>query len=85
MPLLTHRITSKHIPKTYATERSLTGANMPSPLDSHLIPLSCEAGLQFHSKFAHKANAVEIVTMMLQDGTWKVTERRRCVVFNCVE
>jgi hypothetical protein len=50
-----------------------------------LAPLSCEAGLQFHSKFAHKANAVEIVTMMLQDGTWKVTERRRCVVFNCVE
>jgi hypothetical protein len=32
--------------------------------------------VQFQTKFAHKVNAVEIVTMMLQDGTWKVTERR---------
>jgi Protein of unknown function (DUF4019) len=27
--------------------------------------------LQFHSRFAHKADAVEIVTMMMDDGTWK--------------
>jgi len=47
--------------------------------------LTCEAELQFRSEFAHKANAVEILTMMLQDGTRKVTEHHRRVVFVCVE
>ena len=27
--------------------------------------------LQFHSKFAHKANAIETVTLMMQHGAWK--------------
>jgi hypothetical protein len=27
--------------------------------------------LQFHCKFAHKANATETVTLMMQDGDWK--------------
>jgi len=47
--------------------------------------LTCEAELQFRSEFAHKANAVEILTMMLQDDTMKVTERHRCVVLICIE
>jgi hypothetical protein len=29
------------------------------------------AVIQFHSKFAHKADAVETVTMMMDNGTWK--------------
>jgi hypothetical protein len=27
--------------------------------------------VQFHSQFAHKASAVETVTLMMEDGTWK--------------
>jgi hypothetical protein len=27
--------------------------------------------LKFRSKFAHKANAIETVTVMMQDGAWK--------------
>jgi hypothetical protein len=27
--------------------------------------------LKFNSKFAHKAHAIETVTLLLQDGTWK--------------
>jgi hypothetical protein len=35
------------------------------------VPDGQYAVLQFHAKFAHKANAVETVTMMRQDGMWK--------------
>lgn len=35
------------------------------------VPDGQYAILQFHSKYAHKANAVETVTMMMQDGSWK--------------
>ncbi|HEY2534243.1 MAG TPA: DUF4019 domain-containing protein [Xanthobacteraceae bacterium] len=35
------------------------------------VPDGKYAIMQFHSKFAHKAAALETVTMMLQDGTWQ--------------
>lgn len=36
------------------------------------VPDGQYAVLQFHSKFAHKAGAIETVTMMMDDGTWKL-------------
>jgi hypothetical protein len=41
------------------------------------VPDGQYAVLQFNFKFAHKANAVETVTMMRQDGMWKVGDRLR--------
>jgi hypothetical protein len=35
------------------------------------VPDSRYAIVQFHSVFAHKANAVETITLMMEDGTWK--------------
>lgn len=36
------------------------------------VPDGQYAVLQFHSKFVHKADATETVTMMMDDGTWKL-------------
>jgi opacity protein-like surface antigen len=36
------------------------------------VPDGQYAVLQFHSKFVHKAEAIETVTMMMEDGTWKL-------------
>ncbi len=36
------------------------------------VPDGQYAVLQFHSKFAHKAEAIETVTMMLDDGAWRL-------------
>ena len=41
-------------------------ASLPGAPDGHY------AILQFHSKFEHKRDAVETVTMMIDGGTWKV-------------
>ena len=35
------------------------------------VPDARYAILEFHSKFQHKADAVETVTMVMDDGTWK--------------
>lgn len=36
------------------------------------VPDGQYAILQFHTKFAHKAEATESVTMAMDDGTWKL-------------
>jgi opacity protein-like surface antigen len=36
------------------------------------VPDGQYAMLQFHTKFAHKADAIETITMAMDDGTWKL-------------
>jgi hypothetical protein len=49
--------------------RTMSAVRFASSLPG--VPDGRYAIVQFHSQFAHKASAVETVTLMMEDGTWK--------------